>query len=733
MRLDRSRYTPGISFLVSRFLSRHSRFGPVARATLVGLALSVLLVAQAGAVGRASGTAAKSQDTAESAGESLPPLAQAAISAAIGHDQPAYHATSSPSGARMRNEGNNFSVEFSDTGLDLKQVAHRFGMRLRESGRGQVLHEVAAATPSASANRVEYRRGDLVEWYANGPLGLEQGFTLARASGLASEGPITLGFALSGSLTGTVDPDARGVTLRKGDNAVLRYAGLAAVDARGADLPAWLELAGDRLLLRVDDTGARYPVTIDPVLHSTRLTSNRSLCTIGGICDYGSAGDRFGASVAVSSDGNTVAVAAPYATGSNVGSGAVYVFRKPGFGGWSGCIVIGCLDYTAKLTSAPGLIQAGFGAAVAMSGDASTIAVLGDTLGNPDSAAGLIFVYQRPSSCWTSTGIAAAILSLTTVTETPCGFSGNTTDCNTDFTSSIDVSGDGSAIVLGYSGALVAGRSRGAAYVYVRAATGWVSSYQPVKLTRAGGALRDLLGQAVSISADGSTIAVAAPQANGSLGAVDVFLKGGNGWTNQTQSAELTYTPGNGLLFLGNSVDVDANGTVVVAGGNGRALIFPQPSTELCTRQGCFEIPIWLNRYESAVLTGSNNSPIAWPRISEDSTRVVAAGFESPGMLYAFLMPPSGWVSANQNARFAAASGAPGDLLGYSTIVGAPAFGMSGNGSVLVAGAPGTTVGTQANQGAAHLFLPEPGVAAALAAGVTVLSAVGSRRRVSRR
>ena len=182
-------------------------------------------------------------------------------------------------------------------------------------------------------------------------------------------------------------------------------------------------------------------------------------------------------------------------------------------------------------------------------------------------------------------------------------------------------------------------------------------------------------------------------------------MKDGNGWASQTQSAELTYTPGNGLLFLGNSVDVNANGTIIVAGGNGRALIFPQPWVESCTFRGCFEFPLWVDRHDAAQLTGSNGSPIAWPRISEDGTRVVAAGFESPGVLYAFLMPVSGWVSANESARFAAASGTAGDLLAYSTIVGSPAFGMSSNGSVLVAGAPGTTIGTQANQGAAHLFL----------------------------
>lgn len=58
---------------------------------------------------------------------------------------------------------------------------------------------------------------------------------------------------------------------------------------------------------------------------------------------------------------------------------------------------------------------------------------------------------------------------------------------------------------------------------------------------------------------------------------------------------------------------------------------------------------------------------------------------------------------------------------------------MSGNGSVLVGGAPGTTIGTQANQGAAHLFLPEPGLAGALLGGVSLLTALGSRRRTARR
>ncbi|MBY0402245.1 FG-GAP repeat protein, partial [Myxococcota bacterium] len=367
-------------------------------------------------------------------------------------------------------------------GIELERSTDRFGMKLRRSGRAKALRAIPTSTPRASGSRVEYPRKGVVEWYANGPLGLEQGFTLSEPVGRPEDGPVTLDFALEGGLEATLDADARGATLLRAGAPVLRYAGLASIDAEGRALPTWLELDDDGMRLKVDDTDARYPITIDPVLSSVRLTNNRSICTIGGFCESGNAGDEFGASVAVSSDGNTVAVAAPFATGSNPGSGAVYVFRKPSFGGWSGCITIGCYDYVAKLTSTPGLTQKGFGAAVAISGDASTIAVLADTLGNADSGAGIVYVYQRPTTGWTSTGSHAAILSLTSVSETPCGFQGNATDCNTEFTSSLDVDGTGSTIVLGYSGALVGGRSKGAAYVYVRPTTGWANSFQPFKL-----------------------------------------------------------------------------------------------------------------------------------------------------------------------------------------------------------------------------------------------------------
>lgn len=665
--------------------------------------------------------------------DALPPVLQAALSGTVGEERPAYHATGSSERVRLQNEANGFTADFTRAGLELRRGGARLRIALDRMGRGDRLDPVSAASPTAEANRVEYRRGPLTEWYANGPLGLEQGFTLTRAPARPESGRLRLVFTLAGDFAASIEGDGQALALAHEGAIALRYAGLMAFDAMGRALPASLALAGGELSLQVDDADAAYPLTIDPIIGATRLNNNQSVCPIGQFCQVGSPGDRFGQSVAISSDGNTVAVAAPYGFGSNLDSGAVYVFRKPSgpFGGWSGCITVGCLDYVAKLTSTPGLNQHGFGASVAISGDGNTIAVLTDTLDAVDSGAGIVYVYVKPISGWTSTGQHAAILSLTTVTETPCGFSGNATDCQTDATSSIAVNGDGSTIVLGYTGALVGGLSRGAAYVFVRPVGGWTDSASPFKLTRASGGHRDLLGMAVAISADDSTIVATAPQANGYAGAVDLFLKSGS-WASSTQSAELTAAPGSGLGFVGNSVDTTSSGTTVVVGASGRVLVFPQPRVQLCTPRSCISLPLWVDSSDYAELTTSGGSSIARPRISADGTRIIASDFESPGSVYAFLRPTTGWDDATEGARFGAPDATPGDQFGYSTLPGTSAIGMSSNGSVVLVGAPGATTGINPEQGAAYVFLPEPqGVAAC---GVASMAAFGlARRRRPRR
>ncbi len=65
------------------------------------------------------------------------------------------------------------------------------------------------AQPMVAANRIEYRRGTLTEWYVNDERGLEQGFTIA--SPLGSEGSLELDLALSGDLTPALTGDGQAI------------------------------------------------------------------------------------------------------------------------------------------------------------------------------------------------------------------------------------------------------------------------------------------------------------------------------------------------------------------------------------------------------------------------------------------------------------------------------------------------------------------------------------------
>lgn len=167
----------------------------------------------------------------------------------------------------MENPGHRLAADFSAPGVDVRAGAETWGFAFRGYGRGATLPDPTPAAPHASANRVEYRRGSLTEWYVNGPAGLEQGFTLAEPPGKNRGEPLTLTFSLSGSLATAADPTGTSATLSRGDGTpALRYRGLTAYDATGRELRAWLEVDGQRLSLRVDDKDARYPLVVDPFI-----------------------------------------------------------------------------------------------------------------------------------------------------------------------------------------------------------------------------------------------------------------------------------------------------------------------------------------------------------------------------------------------------------------------------------------------------------------------------------
>jgi hypothetical protein len=92
-------------------------------------------------------------------------------------------------------------------------------------------------------------------------------------------------------------------------------------------------------------------------------------------------------------------------------------------------------------------------------------------------------------------------------------------------------------------------------------------------LTASDAAPQANVGISVSVSSDGSTIAVGAPFAsmalnNGGLpvGAAYVFVKPTGGWTSSTQTATLTASDGTPANFFGDAVGVSSDGNTIVAG-----------------------------------------------------------------------------------------------------------------------------------------------------------------------
>jgi hypothetical protein len=595
--------------------------------------------------------------------QSLPLSAQASISAVLGRDDGRYHV--SGQGARLHadNPRQGLAAEFTPRGVELRTETARCAMALRGYGYGQALRAVSGAAPEAIANRVEYRRGALTEWYVNGPLGLEQGFTLQAPPGPRPSGELlTLALDVSGDVQPALDANGEGLTLQQADGrAALRYAGLSAHDSTGRGLPAWLEMQGEApLRLRVDDAGSHYPLIIDPLVQiRTEKAKLRA--------SDGAAKDAFGWSVAIS--GDTVVVGAHHDdVGGNYDQGSAYVFVEPA-GGWSDRRA-----ETAKLTASDGAWMDRFGWSVAISGDTVVVGAPEDSVG------GSAYVFVEPAGGW-----AGDLTENTKLTASDGDY----------FGASVMISGD--TVVVGAPAVTIGGSyGVGAAYVFLKPAGGWAGDLtENAKLTASDGAGAEYFGQ---VAIGGDTIVVGAPFAhvggNGSRGSAYVFLEPAGGWAGDlTEDAKLTASDGANGDYFGASVKISGDTVVVGARGHdvganqeqGSAYVFIEPSDG------------WAGDLtENAKLTALDGSAGdyfgASVAISGD-TLVVGAPNVNQGSAYVFLEPSGGWAGdLTENAKLTASDGANSDHFGKSVAI---------DGETIVLGAHGGAK----QRGSAYVFV----------------------------
>ncbi len=476
-------------------------------------------------------------------------------------------------GLVARNPGQGWQMEFDGRGFMARpdEGGWEWGLELRSAGKRARARlpealEKRADVPApflVAANKFSIRHSAILEeWFVNDGRGLEQGWTFSeRPEGV--DGTLCLELAVRGALqaqgegNAVVFADAAGAT-------VLNYGGLKAWDATGRVLEARMRGEGERVIIEVDEAGARYPVTIDPLAQQAYLKASDTL-----------ANDWFGYSVAMS--GDTVVVGAPYEASSAVGvngdqadtsspdAGAVYVFVRSG-STWS---------QQAYLKA--GNTEAGdlFGYSVAMDGDTVVVGAYFEDSGTtginstPDelgAEAGAAYVFVRSGTSWSQQAYLKAsntdagdwfghsvAVSGNTVVVGAQNESSNTTGINND-------QDDNSAF------------GAGAAYVFVRSGSNW---NQQAYLKAANTGLSDAFGTSVAVFGDTVVVGAYGEDSNATgidgnhddnsanfAGAAYVFVRKGTGWSQQAYLKASNTEAGD---YFGNKVAVSGDTVVVGA------------------------------------------------------------------------------------------------------------------------------------------------------------------------
>jgi uncharacterized repeat protein (TIGR02543 family) len=429
---------------------------------------------------------------------------------------------------------------------------------------------------------------------------------------------------------------------------------------------------------------------------------------------------KLGFSVAISSDGNSALIGAPF---DNGGIGAVWFFTR-GAGMWT---------QQQKLTAADATGNAEFGWSVALSADGNT-AIIGGPGDN--GSIGAVWVFTLSGNTWTQQGTK---LTGTTTTGTTCPQAGVVGQAELGY--SVSVSRDGNTAI---AGGWADNSSFGAAWVFNRSGATWNSS--AVKLCGSGATdtIDIMQGFSVALSADGGTAIIGGPNdgtyyvqnAAGNyvarhvaLGAAWIFKLSGGVW-NQQGEKRVGPTAGNSESQQGFSVALSGDGSTAIIGGPGEETTGTGTSNTLDA-----------SRTPETTVHFSDGAAWIWTRSSgtwTEQQKLVGASAASsnPGKGFSVTLGGGGNVAIlggpTDNANTGAAwvfTNASGTWQQQSAkLVGTGAVGAAGQGSSVALSGNGTTAIfggplDQSATGAAWAFVVQN---AALTVSVTGSGAVSS-------
>jgi hypothetical protein len=415
---------------------------------------------------------------------------------------------------------------------DRDERSWHLGMTLAGYGYGEKLENVQRAKVDGikiSGSRVEYKHGVLREWYVNDEHGLEQGVTLTKPPARKSAGPLTVEWEVSGSLEPQLSQEGDTIEFSNmAQQAVLRYSGLKAWDAKGRSLPAKLsvkrsssETSPARIAYVVDDSRASYPITVDPL-----FTKAAKMIPAGGEDDH------FAYSASASGD---IVVVGAYGDGDNgYNAGAAYIFYRDAGGAdnWG---------QVKKITANDGEALDYFGYSVAICGDTVVVGAY------EDDDKGAAYIFKQDEGGIDNWGQVQKITASDGFAEDAFGYS-------------VAISVD--TVVVGAHHDDVNGDSSGAAYIFYRDQGGPDNWGEVKKITAGDGEYLDIFGHSVAISVD--TVVVGAPyedEQGQNKGAAYIFNRheGGADHWGEVKKIMGSDCVGAGADEFGWSVSIDEN------------------------------------------------------------------------------------------------------------------------------------------------------------------------------
>lgn len=315
----------------------------------------------------------------------------------------------------------------------------------------------------------------------------------------------------------------------------------------------------------------------------------------------GSASAQQGFSVAISPSGNTIA----FGGVNDASNGAVWVFEKSGLV-W--------VQQGSKIVGSSSIGSSGQGASVALSGD--TLAVGGYT---DNSGVGAVWIHTRTLGVWSQQqkivsstpsftlqgssvsmsadgsrlvvggNIANLILGAADVFEFALSYNFYQ---SIPATGSVGLSTQGSSVALSDNGLVFAscgaedGGGNGAVWMYEKNGIGWI---QKQKLVCSGVvAPVSPIGMCVSLSGDGTVVAIGLFGDDNGVGAVWVFVRSGGVWS---QTQKLVSPNVVGVAAQGSSVSVSSDGSTIAVGAinddfnNGAVFVYKMNGTLFAEQQ----------------------------------------------------------------------------------------------------------------------------------------------------